>query len=155
MVASVDPYLCYLCEEGLARFCVEPYEEPKKENMKNPFIHLTNYSLSKNHPNFVMGETPFDRGTKRCLKTLWEELESKGIKTESVRESIVELCQKLMTGLYPFLKYEYRSFFPKKKGECFQVLGVDILLDEELRPWLLEINNNPSFNIEHEVTNGT
>jgi len=32
------------------------------------------------------------------------------------------------------------------------VLGVDILIDEKGNPWLLESNNNPSFNIEHETT---
>jgi D-alanine-D-alanine ligase-like ATP-grasp enzyme len=30
------------------------------------------------------------------------------------------------------------------------VLGIDILVDQDLNPWLLESNNNPSFNIEHE-----
>ena len=40
-------------------------------------------------------------------------------------------------------------------GKCFHVIGIDILIDEELNPWLLESNNNPSFNIEHEATIGT
>ena len=25
------------------------------------------------------------------------------------------------------------------------------MLDDEMNPWLLEANNNPSFNIDHEV----
>jgi uncharacterized circularly permuted ATP-grasp superfamily protein len=53
--------------------------------------------------------------------------------------------------LYPFLKYYYKATFPKKNGKCFHVLGIDILIDETGNPWLLESNNNPSFNIEHET----
>lgn len=30
-------------------------------------------------------------------------------------------------------------------------MGFDILLDNNCKPWLLEVNNNPSFNIDHDV----
>lgn len=35
--------------------------------------------------------------------------------------------------------------------QCFQVLGVDVLLDEKLQPWLLEINGRPSMDIDEPV----
>ena len=38
---------------------------------------------------------------------------------------------------------------------CFHILGVDLLLDANLRPWLLELNHNPSFtcdtDFDHEL----
>jgi hypothetical protein len=63
-----------LNEEGLARFCTEDYQMPTKENFNNPYIHLTNYSLNKNHPDFQNGSDAFSKGGKRCLKVIWEEL---------------------------------------------------------------------------------
>jgi hypothetical protein len=72
LIASVSPYICYLNEEGLARFCVEDYQEPTKENFNNAYIHLTNYSLNKNHPDFQSSPDVFSKGAKRCLKVVWE-----------------------------------------------------------------------------------
>ena len=31
------------------------------------------------------------------------------------------------------------------------MLGFDVLLDKDGKPWLIEANSNPSFNIEHEI----
>ena len=52
LISSVEPFIAYLNMEGMARFCTEDYETPTQENLKNMFMHLTNYSLNKESPNF-------------------------------------------------------------------------------------------------------
>lgn len=36
------------------------------------------------------------------------------------------------------------------KGDCFQILGFDVFIDENLKAWILEINDHPSLNINLE-----
>ena len=33
------------------------------------------------------------------------------------------------------------------KGRVFQIFGFDILIDKNLKSWLLEINDHPSFSV--------
>ncbi len=71
LVVSVDPPEAYLCREGLARFCTEPYSRPDASNIRKAFMHLTNYSLNKASDKFVHAETEdCDEGSKRTLRNV-------------------------------------------------------------------------------------
>ena len=42
----------YLFDEGMARFATKPYAAPKASNLKDVFMHLTNYAINKLSSNY-------------------------------------------------------------------------------------------------------
>jgi tubulin polyglutamylase TTLL6/13 len=50
----------------------------------------------------------------------------------------------------PSIKHVYKSCQPEdiENQMCFQILGFDIMLDSNLKPWLIEVNHAPSLATE-------
>jgi len=59
LIKGLNPIEAYLCDEGLARFCTEDYRQPHAGNMKNMFMHLTNFSLNKQSEKYKAPEEDF------------------------------------------------------------------------------------------------
>lgn len=60
LVAGCDPLRLYIYNEGLVRLATERkisiyvvYEKPSFDNLDNMYVHLTNYAINKDNPNFV------------------------------------------------------------------------------------------------------
>ena len=64
----------------------------------------------------------------------------------------------MIIALSPYLTNAYNCFISSNhtKPRCFQILGLDILIDESLNAWLMEVNANPSLNVynDKELPNG-
>ena len=56
LVKSVCPLKIFVYRDGLVRFSTEKYHKPKKDNMNNMCMHLTNYAINKKNPNFIFNE---------------------------------------------------------------------------------------------------
>jgi tubulin polyglutamylase TTLL11 len=152
LVSSVNPLIVYLNDEGLARFCTQNYEPTNDKNLSNVYMHLSNYSLNKNSKEYKFTEvtTEINDGSKRSMESFWKSYEKAGYNKANLVEEINELIRKFLTAMYPFLKYNYKLAFQDKDAKCFHILGFDIMIDDQFKPWLLEINANPSLSIEHD-----
>lgn len=69
LVTGCGPLRIFIHEEGLARFATEKYVTPNKFNLDDMYMHLTNYSINKNSPEFIQAEAG-KRSHKRSLSNV-------------------------------------------------------------------------------------
>jgi len=144
LVKSVDPLRVYVYEEGLTRFATEEYTNDP-DVISNNFIHLTNFSINKESGNFVNNSNPEEpEGSKWTLSSLWKYFRSRGIDTDSIWTKIIDIVIKSILSAHEQLTNVFREQVTSCYS-CYKLLGYDILLDEKLKPHLIEINTIPSL----------
>lgn len=150
LVTSVDPLQIYVYNEGLVRLATRQYDYPKKSNIDNKFMHLTNFSINKYSASY---SPDAKSGSKRFLKSFNTLLADEGHDLHKLWNDIDDIIMKTVVTILPELQHGYRTLFPNhdRISACFEILGFDIIIDHMLRPFLLEVNQSPSFNVSTHV----
>ncbi|XP_066178117.1 tubulin polyglutamylase TTLL5 [Sylvia atricapilla] len=145
LVTSYDPLVIYLYEEGLARFATVRYDHTLK-NIKNQFMHLTNYSVNKKSGDYVSCDDPEieDYGNKWSMSAMLRYLKQEGRDTAALMASVEDLIIKTLVSAELSIASACKSFL-SHRGSCFELYGFDVLIDDTLKPWLLEVNLSPSL----------
>lgn len=143
-VTSYDPLRVYIFSDGLVRFASCKYS-PSMKTLGNKFMHLTNYSVNKKNSEYqANSDDKACQGHKWALKALWQYLGAKGINTTPLWEKIKDIVIKTIIASEPYvtslLKMHVRTPY-----SCHELFGFDIMLDEKLKPWILEVNISPSL----------
>lgn len=147
VVTSFDPLLIYLYEEGLVRLATVKYDKTA-ENLWNPCMHLCNYSINKYHSDYIKAsENDEDIGHKWTFSALLRHLKSQGSDTTSLMQAIEDVIVKSILSCSQSIVSACRMFVPNSNN-CFELYGFDILIDNTLKPWLLEVNLSPSLGID-------
>ncbi|XP_068110604.1 tubulin polyglutamylase TTLL5 isoform X2 [Hyperolius riggenbachi] len=145
VITSYDPLVIYLYEEGLTRFATVRYDRAGK-NIKNQFMHLTNYSVNKKSGDYVSCDDPEveDYGNKWSMSAMLRYLKQEGKDTAGLMSQVEDLIIKtIIAGELP-IATACKSFLPHRSN-CFELYGFDVLIDDNLKPWLLEVNLSPSL----------
>lgn len=149
LVTGCDPLRIFIHEQGLARFATESYMPPSNNNLKEVCMHLTNYAINKHSDKFQFNDDSEDDGVghKRSLASVFKRLASEGHDTAALWNGIKSIVVKTLCSVQPTLSHTYKACQPDELSNsmCFEILGFDILIDRKLKPWLLEVNQSPSF----------
>lgn len=132
LVTSYSPLKAYIYQHAFCRFCTVEYSLDPGD-LSNPFVHLTNVAVQKH------GEAYNSRhGGKWDIENL-----KLYISAHYGYEAVNKCFEKILFTLIHSLKAVQSSMvFSKSSFECY---GYDILIDEKLHPWLLEVNASPSL----------
>jgi tubulin polyglutamylase TTLL5 len=140
LVTSVKPLEAFLYSEGFARLSTEPFSlDP--ETLKNAFIHLTNYAIQKNNlegaGTAATGGDAFLGGSKITLRMLRDALwQQKSIAWVDLWRQVEDICLKTLIACQHDMPNNPNSF---------EIFGYDIIIDDNLKCWLLEVNSSPSL----------
>eukprot|EP00756_Hemistasia_phaeocysticola_P036350 Hpha_TRINITY_DN16637_c1_g3::TRINITY_DN16637_c1_g3_i1::g.179136::m.179136/K16582/TTLL6_13; tubulin polyglutamylase TTLL6/13 len=153
LVLGCDPLRVFMFQDGLVRMCTEPYAEPSEGNAEHDLMHLTNYAVQKRSRKFVFNADAGkgDTGTKRDFNFLNTYLRQHRYDPSKLWDKVADVIVKTLISVQEHLRHTYRSCFPEGDNlgtACFEILGFDILVDENLDPWLLEVNQAPSFGVD-------
>ncbi|KAJ3074268.1 putative tubulin polyglutamylase ttll2 [Podochytrium sp. JEL0797] len=146
-VRSYNPLNIYLYNEGLTRFATNPYD---LTDLSNRFSHLTNTSINKLNPDLQNDKLTVGPGCKWPLAKLRRYFDEQGLPFAPLWERMKAIV--VLTLLPVAVEAVAAGVGVGGGGEgCFEVYGFDIIVDEQLRPWLLEVNLSPALSVDSEV----
>ena len=172
LVTGVAPLRLFMFKDGLVRCATEDFKAPNASNLHDRCMHLTNYAVNKRSDNYMHNtdEERCDVGSKRSLRWFLRWLDStRGPGCgDDLWNKMIDLCNKALLAALPALAHEYRLTFGRAAGAagvgssegggagccCFEVLGVDVMVDSTLKPWLVEFNHLPSFETDSPLDRG-
>lgn len=146
LVTSFDPLIAYMYEDGLVRFATDKFSlDPSK--FENMFVHLTNYSIQKKSEAYQQNKAkgPSNlKASKWSLKTLQKVFEDHNKDYVTVKKRMHDLIIKTLISVEDPINKAMKAATPHN-NLCFELYGFDIMIDSDLKPWILEVNISPSF----------
>jgi tubulin polyglutamylase TTLL4 len=142
-ISSSFPLRIYMHNTGLARFCTHEYDE--HGSPEDVHMHLTNFALNKDDNEFVRnadGESVED--SKWSLEFWLDYMKSNGFNTESIMRDMEHVTIATIIAGMCEIRKTHEKWIPHRHTS-YELYGIDIMLDENLKANLIEINISPSL----------
>lgn len=130
LVTSYVPLKAWLYRSGFARFSNTRYS---LDSISNTFVHLTNVAIQKTAPDYDP-----EKGCKWSLQELRLYLLARH-GHETTRRVFRQVDEIFVKSLQSVQKVIIND------KHCFELYGFDIMFDEHLKPWIIEVNASPSL----------
>lgn len=132
LVTNFSPLKVYQYRRGFARFSNSRYSS-RPEDIYDGFVHLTNVAIQKTAENYD------DRtGGKMELQALKMHLMAR----YGVERTDALFWEMQLIMLRALLAVQHVMISDR---HCFELYGYDVMIDENLKPWLIEVNASPSL----------
>lgn len=140
LIASVSPELTiYVYHDGIARFCSQ------RADSGSVFGQLTNTAVNRQNAGGDVSSIT------KSIETVFSRLKDEGVDTEALWKRIETVIILTILSVHNFVVKGAHSKCPSSGiPRCFQILGFDILLDPQLKPWVMEVNYRPSLEYDTE-----
>lgn len=128
LVTNYRPLKAYQYVHGFARFCNAKYNTDMGD-IDNPFIHLTNVAIQKHNDDYNS-----KHGGKWHVQNLRLYIE---------QAFGLEASNRLFYGMDQLIIHSLKSVQNVMVNDrhCFECYGYDILIDSDLKPWLVEVGD--------------
>lgn len=140
LVTAFQPLTIWMYGECYLRFAAVDY---RADNIDDLFIHLTNNSISKYSAAFDNGPIPELMWHCSQLQDLLRDQHQSDVWTDSILPAMEEIVIRALQSVNPHCR---------KRTKSFELLGFDLMIDERLKPWLLEVNVSPAMDYSTRVT---
>lgn len=151
LLASIAPLRAYIFPNGLGRICSHRYTT-ELASFQDLFAHLTNYDINKHNIDEFMdskgdgmnAEGLKTDGLRTDFVTVMEYLQRKGHDTDALWEKMkVATARTLLSSEPKIASAVLRNC--RWRSTTFEILGFDFLIDEDMNPWILEVNHSPNL----------
>ena len=139
LVTSFNPLTVYLFDTPYIRFGAEDFH---LDDFKNIFSQLTGNSIAKHSEKFDNSEIEGDMWEIEQFKEYLKEREGKDVWPE-----IQTKIKKIVIYALECAKHKIM-----KRKNAYEILGFDIMIDELLNVYLIEINLSPDWTYSTKVT---
>ncbi|RQM09035.1 hypothetical protein DD237_000505 [Peronospora effusa] len=134
-VLAVGGLKAFVYQHCLVLCALEQYHP---EDTDNNYSHITNTFQQQSHPNFVESECVL------LLDDIEDILAEQGILDAADKKAkILKDIGRITAEAFDAYKGEFSVFQPLPN--CFEIYGVDFMVDEDFNVWLLEFNPGPDF----------